>query len=54
MHFVNLSRRVRRACHVDGIGMSAAVCLFGIDRKTVSKIPQHPMDRPQFAGGASC
>jgi hypothetical protein len=32
---------VRRACHVDGLSERAAARLFGIDRKTVSKILEH-------------
>lgn len=33
--------RVRRPGHVDGPSERAAARLFGIDRKTVSKIPKH-------------
>lgn len=38
---MDLYGRVRRACHVDGMSKSAAARLFGIDRKTVSKMLQH-------------
>jgi transposase len=38
---VDLYARVRRACHVDGLSERAAAQLFGIDRKTGSKILQH-------------
>jgi transposase len=41
MHSVDLYARVRRACHVDGLSERAAAQLFGIDRKTVSKILKH-------------
>jgi transposase len=35
---VELYARVRRACHVEGLSERAAARLFGIDRKTVSKM----------------
>ena len=38
---MELYNRVRRACHVDGMSKREAARLFGIDRKTVSKILQH-------------
>jgi transposase len=41
MYSVDLYSRVRRACHVDGMSNVAAAELFGIDRKTVSKILKH-------------
>ncbi len=41
MYCVDLYRRVRRACHVDGMSERAAARHFGIDRKTVSKILKH-------------
>ncbi len=41
MYSVELHTRVRRACHVDGLSERAAARLFGIDRKTVSKIVKH-------------
>ena len=41
MYFVDLYSRVRRACHVEGMSKSAAARLFGIDRKTVSKMLKH-------------
>jgi transposase len=41
MYSVELYARVRRACHVDGLSERAAARLFGIDRKTVSKILEH-------------
>ena len=41
MYSVDLYRRVRHACHVDGMSKSAAARLFGIDRKTVAKILKH-------------
>ena len=41
MYSVDLYARVRRACHVDGLSKSAAGRLFGLDRKTVSKILKH-------------
>ena len=37
---MELYGRVRRACHVEGMSERAAARLFGIDRKTVSKILQ--------------
>ena len=41
MYSVDLYSRVRRACHVDGMSKSAAARLFGINRKTVSKMLEH-------------
>lgn len=41
MYSVELYARVRRACHVDGLSERAAARLFGIDRKTVSKLLKH-------------
>ncbi len=41
MYSVELYRRVRRACHVEGMSQRAAARHFGIDRKTVSKILKH-------------
>lgn len=41
MYSVELYARVRRACHVEGLSEREAARLFGIDRKTVSKILQH-------------
>lgn len=41
MYSVELYNRVRRACHVDGMSRREAARLFGIDRKTVSKILLH-------------
>ena len=41
MYSVELYARVRRACHVDGLSEREAARLFGIDRKTVSKILKH-------------
>jgi len=41
MYAVDLYRRVRRACHVEGMSKSEAGRLFGIDRKTVAKILEH-------------
>jgi len=41
MYSVELYRRVRQACHVDGMSERAAARHFGIDRKTVSKILKH-------------
>lgn len=41
MYSVEFYARVRRACHVDGLSERAAARLFGIDRKTVSKILKH-------------
>jgi len=38
---VDLYSRVRRACHVEGMNKSEAARLFGINRKTVSKILEH-------------
>ena len=44
MYSVDLYARVRRACHVDGLSKSAAGRLFGIDRKTVSKLLEHSVN----------
>jgi transposase len=41
MYSVDLYGRVRRACHVEGMNKSEAARLFGINRKTVSKILEH-------------
>jgi transposase len=41
MYSVELYNRVRRACHVEGMSKSEAARMFGIDRKTVSKILKH-------------
>ena len=41
MYSVDLYRRVRRACHVEGMSARAAARYFGVDRKTVSKILKH-------------
>jgi transposase len=41
MYSVELYRRVRRACHVEGMSKSAAARQFGIDRKTVAKMLKH-------------
>ena len=41
MYSVELYSRVRRACHVDGMSKSAAARLFGVNRKTVSKMLAH-------------
>ena len=41
MYSVDLYSRVRRACHVEGMNKSEAARLFGINRKTVSKILEH-------------
>ena len=41
MYSVDVYARVRQACHVDGLSERGAAQLFGIDRKTVSKIVKH-------------
>ncbi len=41
MYSVELYRRVRRACFVDGMSERAAARHFGVDRKTVSKMLKH-------------
>lgn len=41
MYSVELYNRVRRACHVEGMSERESARLFGIDRKTVSKILKH-------------
>ena len=41
MYSVELYNRVRRACHAEGMSKSEAARMFGIDRKTVSKILRH-------------
>ncbi|MFQ5533578.1 MAG: hypothetical protein ACE5EM_01990 [Sphingomonadales bacterium] len=38
---MNLYRRVRLACHHDGLSGREAARRFGIDRKTVAKILKH-------------
>ena len=38
MYGVDLYRRVRLACHRDGLSRGEAVRRFGIDRKTVAKL----------------
>ena len=43
MYSVDLYGRVRRACHLDGLGDGAAARLFGIDRRTVAKMLGHPV-----------
>ena len=43
MYSVDLYNRVRRACHVEGMSRREAARLFGIDRKTVSKVLQHSL-----------
>jgi transposase len=41
MYGVDLYRRVRLACHRDGLSGREAARRFGIDRKTVTKILAH-------------
>ena len=41
MYHVDLYRRVRLACHHDGLSQREAARRFGIDRKTVGKILKH-------------
>ena len=41
MYAVELYRRVRLACHVEGMSKSAAARVFNIDRKSVRKILEH-------------
>jgi transposase len=41
MYSVELYNRVRLACHVQGMSGREAARVFGIDRKTVSKILMH-------------
>ena len=41
MDSVELYRRVRLACHVDGMSQRAAARHFGMGRKTVAKILKH-------------
>ena len=41
MYHVDLYRRVRLACHHEGLSHREAARRFGIDRKTVSKILKH-------------
>lgn len=43
MYSVEIYNRVWRGCHVEGMSRREAALLFGIDRKTVSKILQHPV-----------
>ena len=40
MKVVDLYARVRRACHVEGMSQRRAARVFGIDPKTVSKVPR--------------
>ena len=59
MHGVDLYRRVRLACHREGLSRREASRQFGIDRKTVAKILLHseppgyrrrqPPKRPKLA-----
>ena len=59
MYGVDLYRRVRRACHREGLSRREASRQFGIDRKTVAKILLHseppgyrrrqPPKRPKLA-----
>jgi transposase len=52
MYHVDLYRKVRLACHHDGLSGREAARRFGIDRKTVAKILKHSIppgyrrDRP--------
>ncbi|MCH8240303.1 MAG: IS21 family transposase, partial [Proteobacteria bacterium] len=41
MYQVDLYRRVRLACHHDGLSKREAARRFGIDRKTIDKILRH-------------
>ena len=41
MHTVELYRRVRLACHVDGLSQREAARRFGISRDTVKKMLVH-------------
>jgi transposase len=41
MYRVELYARVRRACHVDGMSIREAARVFGLDRRTVSKMLSH-------------
>ena len=41
MHTVELYRRVRLACHVDGLSQREAARRFGISRDTVKKMLAH-------------
>ena len=41
MYSVDLYRRVRLACHHEGLSQREAARRFGIDRRTVSKILLH-------------
>jgi len=41
MYHVDLYRRVRLACHHDGLSGREAARRFGVDRKTVAKILKH-------------
>jgi transposase len=41
MYKVELYRKVRLACHRDGMTGREAALHFGINRRTVSKIPKH-------------
>ena len=51
MYSVDLYSRVRRACHVEGMSKSAAARQFGLDRKTVAKMPEHTVP-PGYRGRA--
>lgn len=58
MYSVDLYRRVRRACHVDGMSIREAARIFGLHRETVSKMLRysvppgyrrhHPPRRPKL------
>ena len=43
MYLVELYLRVRRACIVDGMSIREASRMFGVHRKTVRKMLEHPV-----------
>jgi len=43
MYTVELYRRIRQACHIDGMSIRQAARIFGIHRQTINKMLEHPV-----------